>query len=320
MKNDIIIYIISCDNIYIMDNQQIQQEQVRETQIVTTISNIERQIRTLYSSLEELSVQSAPDLTEQNNILSQIKELQKLKTSLYKTLSSSYASTQASVAEARNSLVDETAVVGVIGNELNIAKKNLNQLQNRRANKVRMAEINDYYSSKYSTQSGIMKTVVYFCVPILILGILMKKSIIPKNIALAIIGILSGLAIVVVGLQVIDVMRRDNMVFDEYNFPFDADAQDLSSDTNEIDQPSLSAPTLNCVGETCCPEGNDFGTVWDDTNKQCVTPSYKSTTSEGFVGEKCLQGAFSKPNVNIDLFPNSSVVTGYNNSDDYAKF
>ena len=92
---------------------------------------------------------------------------------------------------------------------------NLDVLKNNRYNKLRMAEINNYYSAKYDTQSKVMKTIVYFCVPILILGILTKKEFIPQNIALMIISILIGVAVIMVGLQVIDIMRRDNMNFEE---------------------------------------------------------------------------------------------------------
>jgi hypothetical protein len=208
-------------------------------------------------------------------------------------------------------LVDETAVVGVISNELQNANKNLSALQNERYNKTRMAEINDYYSSKYETQSNIMKTIVYFCIPILILGILMKKSIIPQNIALSLIGILTGLVIIVVFLQAVDVMRRDNMVFDEYKFPFDADNVDLSSDSNSDDQPTKTEWGLSCAG-----------TVWDDTTKQCVTPQFQSSNSEGFVGERCLQSSFNKPTEEIQFFKNTGIIAGYggDNNDNYAKF
>ena len=175
---------------------------------------------------------------------------------------------------------------------------------------------------KYETQSKIMKTIVYFCIPILILGILLKKSIIPQNIALSLIGILTGLAVVVVFLQAVDVMRRDNMVFDEYKFPFDADSIDLSSDSNSDDQPKKTEWGLSCAGKACCPEGNDYGTVWDDTTKQCVTPQFQSSNSEGFVGERCLQSSFNKPTEEIKFFKNTGIIAGYggDNNDNYAKF
>lgn len=305
-----------------MDSQMIKDQGNQDIQTITTIKQIEQQIRSMYTSLEEMSVLPTPNLNKQNKILSKIEDLQKLKTSLYQSLSASYASTQSSVAEARMALVDETAVAGVISNELQNANKNLSALQNERYNKTRMAEINDYYSSKYETQSKIMKTIVYFCIPILILGILMKKSIIPQNIALSLIGILTGLVIIVVFLQAVDVMRRDNMVFDEYKFPFDADNVDLSSDSNSDDQPTKTEWGLSCAGKACCPEGNDYGTVWDDTTKQCVTPQFQSSNSEGFVGERCLQSSFNKPTEEIQFFKNTGIIAGYggDNNDNYTKF
>ncbi len=179
-----------------------------------------------------------------------------------------------------------------------------------------MAEINNYYSEKYGAQTNVMKTIVYFCIPILILGILMKKEILSKNISLALIGILVGLAIVVVVYQAIDLSRRSNMVFSEYNFPFDSENVDLNSDSNDDDQPKQQDRTMSCAAEACCPEGNDYGTVWDNTNKKCVTPSYKDSQSEGFVGSKCLQNSFGKSDFNVNVFKsNSKGVKGYSDMD-----
>jgi hypothetical protein len=179
-----------------------------------------------------------------------------------------------------------------------------------------MAEINNYYSSKYEAQAKVVKTIVYFCIPILILGILMKKSIISQNIALSIIGVLCGIAIFVVYFQVIDIMKRDNMMFDEYNFAFNPDDTNVSSTSNDADQPTKANWTLSCAGEACCPQGNVYGTVWDSTNKQCVTPSYVTTQNEGFVGEKCLQSSFNKPNTTINVFNENDRVKGYDNIND----
>jgi hypothetical protein len=307
-----------------MDSQMIQQEQQRDIQTIQTINQIDTQMGSLYQGLERLSVQSNPDLSKQNQIITQIENLQKLKQGLYQNLSNSYSSMQANVAEARSALVNEVAVGGVVKNELQNANKNLGLLQQERFNKLRMAEINDYYSDKYTTQTGVMKTIVYFCIPILILGILMKKNIIPQNIALAIIGVLAGICIFVVIMQSIDIMRRSNMVFDEYKFPFDPDNVDAGSGNGE--DPKKRDLTLNCAGQACCPEGNNFGTTWDSTNKQCVTPGYldsnKNSDSEGFVGERCLQNSFNKSDFNVNIFKNTGgVVKGFNGKDEeYAKF
>ena len=299
-----------------MDSQMIQQELQKDDQTLQTIGQIDAQIQSIYNNLEALSVQTNPDVNKQNALLQQIQQLQALKSSLYTSVSASYASNQANVADSRNSLVDEIAVTGVVGKELQNATKNLSALEQARYNKVRMAEINNYYSEKYGAQTNVMKTIVYFCIPILILGILMKKEILSKNISLALIGILVGLAIVVVVYQAIDLARRNNMVFSEYNFPFDSENVDLDSDSNDDDQPKQQDRTMSCAAEACCPEGNDYGTVWDNTNKKCVTPSYKDSQSEGFVGSKCLQNSFGKSDFNVNVFEtNSKGVKGYSDMD-----
>ena len=301
-----------------------QQPENNTDQTVQTIGQIDTQIQDIYNNLEALSVKSNPDINKQNQMLQKIQELESLKSALYTTLSNNYATTQSKVAISRNSLVNETAVGGIIESELKNVKQNLNAIKETRSGKLRMAEINNYYSDKYATQTTVMKTIVYFCVPILILGILMKKEIIPSNIALVLIAILIGLAIVIVFLQIWDIMNRDNMVFSEYRFPFNPASVKLNSTSNDLDQPvkvdmSLS---LSCTGEACCPAGNAFGTVWDATNKQCVTPSYKDSQSEPFVGERCLKNSFCKSDFNVNLFNNNNnTVDGYSeNNNNYAKF
>jgi hypothetical protein len=281
-----------------------------------TIREIDVQIQGMYDDLEALSVKQNPNVNKQNQLIQKIQELQRMKTSLYTSVSNNYATTISNVAVSRNSLVNEIAVGGIVEHELKNVQGNLSALQDARYGKLRMAEINNYYSDKYDTQAKVMKSIVYFCIPILILGLLMKRGILPSNIALILIAIILGLAIVVVLLQLFDIASRDNMNFSEYNFPFDPTAVDSNDMGNPNDQPVKVDLTLSCAGEACCPTGNPNGTKWDSANKQCVT--------EGFVGERCLKNSFRKSDFNVGVFTNNSVVSGYNssdnNSDNYAKF
>lgn len=217
----------------------IQQQQKSNTQTISSIDQIQTQIENLYQGLEVLTTMPNPDINKQNKLLNEISQLQKLKGSLYKNISNSYGATQASVAEGRNSLVDEVAVNNIVKKELRGTKANLKQLKSARDDKLRMAEINDYYSSKYRTQTDVMKTIVYFCIPILILGILMKKEIVPKNIGMGLMGTLVVICLVVVILQVIDIMSRSNMVFDEYKFAFNPDEVDVSTTSDDADRSYL---------------------------------------------------------------------------------
>ena len=111
-----------------MDSQMIEQEMKSDDQTLKTISQIDTQIQHIYNNLEALSVKANPDLNKQNQMLQKIQELQQLKSSLYTSLSNSYSSTQANVAEARHSLVDEIAVGGLVKSELSHVKHNLSSL------------------------------------------------------------------------------------------------------------------------------------------------------------------------------------------------
>jgi len=142
----------------------------------------------------------------------------------------------------------------------------------------------------------------------------MKKAIIPSNIALILMAIILGIAIVIVLLQLFDISSRDNMNFSEYNFPFDPSSVDSSNLGDPNDQPVRVDLSLSCAGQSCCPEGNPNGTKWDSSNQQCV--------KESFVGERCLKNSFRKSDFNIGVFNNNVEVSGYNssNNNNYVKF
>ena len=140
-----------------MNNNFIQEEQLKDDQTINNISQIDSQITSLYNNLETINNDSNPN-NKQQKILQQIKELEQLKSSLYTSINNSYLSTQSNVSDARNSLINEFAVTNIIGKELKNANKNLTTLEQERYNKVRMAEINNYYSDKYQAQTSVSYT------------------------------------------------------------------------------------------------------------------------------------------------------------------
>lgn len=308
----------------------IQQDEQQNMRIVTSINQIDAQIAELYGNLEASSANSSPDISNQENIIKKIDALQKLKTSLYTNLNDNYKATQLNVLEARDNLVNKVAMSKIAEHELSNTNTNLSVMKNIRNDKLRLAEINNYYSSKYDTQTTVMKTIIYFCIPILILGILVKNELLPQYIGISIIGVLCGLAIVVIYFQTVDIMRRDNMVFDEYDWGFNPKNVDLNDNSNDDDQPKIKSGLSNvCIGQSCCPPGNTFGITWDAAKQICTTkntPEVKEDTStlktkEEFVGSKLLKNVFDKSNFNINIFKNSNKVLGFNQNDtNYAKF
>jgi 2-oxo-4-hydroxy-4-carboxy--5-ureidoimidazoline (OHCU) decarboxylase len=313
----------------------IQQDEQQNMRIVTSINQIDAEISDLYGNLEVSSVNTSPDISNQQNTIKKIDTLQKLKTSLYTNLNDSYKATQLNLLEARDNLVNKVAMSNIAEHELSNTNTNLSVMKNIRNDKLRMAEINNYYSSKYDTQTTVMKTIIYFCIPILILGILVKKELLPQYIGISIIGVLCGLAIVVIYFQTVDIMRRDNMVFDEYDWGFNPKNVNLNDNSNDDDQPKMRNDLNNvCIGQACCPPGNTFGISWDASKKVCTTGETSSSlgkstdkdnvpldTTEPFVGSKLIKHVFDKSNFNVNIFKNTNKVLGFNGNDmNYAKF
>ena len=131
---------------------------------LATQSELASREKLLLSKLQSQSAAGASKIdmeqtTTQINALTDAREeIQNLLLSLATTLHSQ-------VAETRGDLVDEMTVSGVMENELNNAKKNMNSLLDVKNNKLRMVEINTYYGKRYQAHTSLMKLIIFICVP-----------------------------------------------------------------------------------------------------------------------------------------------------------
>lgn len=300
-----------------------------EIQTVTSISQVDVQISELYTELEKLTVQLNPDISQQQKILNNIDRLQQLKISLYNNISQDYASAQSDLVETRDNLVNDVAMTNILNDEIANVNSTLSNLKNTRDEKVRMAEINNYYSSKYDTQTNIMKTIVYCCIPILILGIMIKKDLMSQTFGMSMIGIIVAILIIVLFFQLVDTMNRDNTVYDEYNWRFDPKNSTVTNNgNNSQDQPKMSKKNgIVCIGQECCPPGNTSGISWNASTQLCVgnkpssTRAGSQTTKEEFTGSRLIKNAFDTPSSNINIFKNTNNVDGFDEFDTkYSNF
>lgn len=255
----------------------------RQKAILMNINNLQAMESKLYKQLEAASAGDT-DTAKQEAIVKKINELSTMRVSMFQELDAMYRSMQGRVAQTRVDLVDQLTVTGVMEQELNNAKKNLNLIQTNKNNKMRLVEINTYYASKYKAQSGLMKLVIMVCIPLLILAVVSKKGWIPQNIANGLIAIVVVIGGIMIIRKAIDLSSRNNMNYDEYDWAWDPDANDPTvyeydkeqlqgtADTLEDDANSFAANLgLGCVGSKCCADG----TKYDDDKGQCV---------EGFAG------------------------------------
>jgi len=259
----------------------LKESQERQKQTLDNIQRLQTMEKDLYTQLEKSSA-SGGDIAGQDAIIAKINELSQIRISLFNELKDMYKDTQGRVSQSRIDLVDQMTVAGVVENELNNAKTNLNALSDNKNQKMRMVELNTYYSQKYREYSRVMKLVIYFTVPILILAILRKKTFIPENIANILIVILIIVGGIMVVLRLVDLSSRSNMNFDEYDWGWDPsryeptvlqyDKEQLSGVVSDMkhDTSNFSKSLgLGCIGEECCSDG----TVYDKEKQICVPVS-----------------------------------------------
>lgn len=259
-----------------------------QEQALKNIQQLQEMEKNLYTQLETLSADGNSD--EQDKIITKINELSEMRMNMFKNLGNTYDTMLNSVAQTRVDLVDQMTVVGIVENELNNAKKNLNKLENAKNNKMRMVEINTYYQQRYSAHTRVIKLVIMITIPLLILAILNKKQLIPPNIANILTTIILAVGAFMFIRRVYDLSRRDNMVYDEYNWNFNPAS--MSPTVYEYDREQLEGTQigselrnaannlaqdigLGCVGAACCSKGMNYSS----SQSKCVEPQDDSTTA-----------------------------------------
>lgn len=226
--------------------------------LVNSLTKLQSNEKLLYSQLDRNANSSSPSLEIQSNIIRQINENATIRTTLY------------------NQLIESSAAVSSQGkkitqdqNELDITKAYLDNMRSRHDGLIRLAEINTYYTKQYDAQANIMKSIVYICLPILMVAVLRHYSLIPQTIAKIIYVLVVIMGLVLIMYKLVDMSRRSNRYYDQYDFPFDDKNVSLSQPSNSS-QPNLNSMEMQCIGQECCPEGNTHNAIWNNDLGQCV--------------------------------------------------
>ena len=213
----------------------------RNHQTLSDIKNLQKVEQELYDSLEQQGQTMTPE--QKTSTINKINEISQMRVNLYSNLQDMYSFLKTNVSNSRTTLAEQMMALDIVDNELNEAKRRLQLLEDEKNNKLRLVEINTYYGKKYNANANIMKSIVFICVPVIILSILANSGLLPQIISGALIFIILVFGIIYIIYQLIDISNRDNMNFDEYDWNFnvkDAPAQNESSDmTNPWEKPLL---------------------------------------------------------------------------------
>ena len=147
------------------------------------------------------------------------------------------------LAEAQiDDLTDKQITSSIMKSEADNIESNIDSLRDLGINKVRSAEINTYYAEQYREQIKITKLLILAGILILIFTILMKQGILPQSIANILIAIVIVIGSYYIGGKVYNYYRRNNMNFQEFDYPVDVSVSHERKD--------------------------DEGSIWEDDKKQ----------------------------------------------------
>jgi hypothetical protein len=261
--------------------------QERNQQVLNNISQLQTQEKALYDSLEDVSLSTE----QKQQIINKINEISQMRMNLYAGLKDMFSYYKQNVSTSSSILGQSMAAVDVLENELNESKIKMNLIEDQKYNKLRLVQINTYFGQRYNAHSRLMKTIVYICIPVIILAVLANKGILPSNIYKVLVAIILVIGSILIGLQLIDMSNRDDMNWDEYNWYFDKDnAPSNTDDTTEgttTESDPWETTTSTCVGSACCYDGSTY----DSEKNMCVpNPVYNqeypetTETTESFRG------------------------------------
>lgn len=235
-----------------------------QAKIIKSIEDLKRMEEELYSQLEK-SGANEDDIQKQQSIIQRIENVSSIRRDLLNSLTEKYIDVQDNVMSSRNDLVQQTAMVGIVQDELDKANANIDTINAEKNNKLRMVELNAYERERYRSYMEIMKIVCVCAAIILILVVLGRKKIIPsENLVFMTVGITFAIGAIMILIRYLDIRRRDNLYFGKYKFPFDPDKFKDSSDAKGDIKVAGAA---GCFNENCCTAGQSF----DNTLGKCVT-------------------------------------------------
>ena len=237
--------------------------QQNNEQILNDIQSLQQMEQQLFNSLE---TNTNLTTTEQQKIVEKMNQLSNMRINLYQTLSGVNNYFENALNTSVGSLKQQVVAIGIVEDELNRAKKRLEILEEEKNNKIRLVEINSYYSDKYAEHSQLMKIIIFTIIPIILISIIFNAGFLPSMIYYILLVIISIIGAYFFWRRFASIIMRDNMNYQEYNWGFNPNnvSTDGSSDTTDPWQSNANIGT--CVGDYCCAAD----TAYDASLNQCV--------------------------------------------------
>lgn len=146
----------------------------------------------------------------------------KQKIGTYKDLSSSLTFLMDKYGQSRTDKLLQDANATMIKNELNKLKDENKKYKDNLSEKQKKTEINTYYLKRYQNLIQLTQILCVYVFLVIIVMVLSVNELIGDNIKIGLMGFIGAGAIIHLGKRIVDFYFRNNMNFDEYDWPFNS--------------------------------------------------------------------------------------------------
>jgi len=271
-----------------INNTQQSYDSIKEgqAQTLSNISSIQAEELDYFNQLSNGLANGTLSSQDATAYSQRINELATIRSNLYNNLNVNYNFFNTGAQKTKDVMEEQAYGIQLVENELNQAKRRIALIESERDNKRRLVEISTFYSERYNDHSNIMKTIIFICIPIIIVVFLFNRGLISKNIFIMLLVIILIIGCYFLITHIMDARARDNMYYDEYAW----DPPDDKDQPTSI--PDQTDPWKTDCGNNCLSDQVDqFGQFLSDstsglTNQAAAAtgqyPASTSSTPEAF--------------------------------------
>ena len=140
---------------------------IQYTNLIDSINNIHSFEGKLFGDLESVQNGGESSMTS-IEIKGRISDLSNLRNQLYTDLNNILTSTQCNLANGRQNLADQIAMVQIVKQELDNAEAAIQELEIVRNNRRRMVQITNYEKQRFGSHKDIFRTIAFCSLGVLI--------------------------------------------------------------------------------------------------------------------------------------------------------
>lgn len=247
-----------------MLDQATQRYQAKNTEISNYIDKLLQAEQELIQQIGDTT-----DPKEQARLSKNLILLQDTRADLINVLSSINTYYTQNLTGSSNTLEQQTNAVAIMDREMIQAQKRLAYINEQKQNKLRVVEINQYYSASYAEWTRLVKIII---TSVLAFTLIYTASnyfpLIPSQIYSILIFIVSISSVYFIFVTIMSIISRDNMVYDEYNWKFNVNSAPKFDPSASFTNPFKSS-FMTCIGQNCCQTGS----IWKPDIGKCVGAS-----------------------------------------------